>query len=730
MADPSQSDEQTPAETEEAKPRRPVNWFVVGGAIALVGAIAASVFFANRFVEDERARNLQAWQIRLGIVADSRAAALNEWIEQNFVTLRELTENASLQLYMTELQMAEGDPDAVTDEPAQASYLRNLLVASAERAGFKPPPTAGEIDANIERVGVAGLGLTDADGKPIVSTPSMPPIAGKIRSAVAKALEGEPAIIDIFMGASNLPTIGFALPVFGVQSDEGAEGIGVVVGLRIVDQSLYSRLVQPGSTEATAETYFVRRTNGTVEYLSPLADGTPPLKRTLAIDTPNLAAAIAIEKPGGFGIVKDYLGEEVLTTSRSIANLPWVLIRKITRDEALSEVENRLNTMLYVFVTIIVIVTVTVIAVWRHGSSVRATEAAQKFRVSSERFENITKFMNVVSNSQPTMIAAVDGTTTFTYANEPVAKVAGIPVPDVLGKTMASVIGPVKAKSLADINTAVLAEFENYERDQLEDSREQARRSHVHTFADESGEIEVMKSDHIPLRGDRDHPPGVLMVLDDITELSRERIRSDQMFRQLINTLVGVVDRRDPFSAHHSTRTAEVGMCIADEMDLPEIDKKTIDVAGSLMSLGKIFIPLDTLGRGGEDLAPDELEAVANSHLVSAELLKDVPFDGQVVETIRQIGETWDGQGPLGLSAEDILLTARVVAVANMFVRRVSARAYREGMTFDEITDALLADAGKQFDRRPVSALINYLQNRSGAEKWANFRERPAADAG
>ena len=275
MADPNQSEEQTPAEPGEAKPRRPVNWFVVGGAVALVAAIVASVFFANRFVADERARNLQVWQNRLGIVADSRAAAVNEWIEQNFATLRELTANASLQLYMTELQLAEGDPDAVTDEPAQASYLRNLLVVTAERAGFKPPPTAGEVDANIERVGTAGLGLTDADGKPIVSTPSMPPITGKIRSAVAKALEGEPAIIDIFMGASNLPTIGFALPVFGVQSDEGAEGIGVVVGLRLVDQSLYDRLVQPGSTEETAETYVVRRTDGTVEYLSPLADGHP-----------------------------------------------------------------------------------------------------------------------------------------------------------------------------------------------------------------------------------------------------------------------------------------------------------------------------------------------------------------------------------------------------------------------------------------------------------------------
>ena len=703
---------------------------MVGSAIGLVVLAVGAIIFSFRFVEDERAREMQAWQIRLGIVADSRAAAVDEWIDRNFAALRELTENASLQLYMTELELGQGDRDAITDEAAQATYLRNLLVASADRAGFVPPPSAGEIDANVEKAGVAGMGLADKDGKPIVSTPEMPPLIGKIRTEVAKALEGEPTIIDIYMGTTNQPSMGFVLPVIGVQADEGSSAIGAAIGVRIIDDNLFDRLKQPGSVEQTAETYLVRSTGATVQYLTPLADGTRPLKRSLTLDTPDLAAAFALDKPGGFALKRNYAGEEVLVTSRPIAELPWVLVRTITRAEALEESETRLTTMLTVLVLTVVGVAVTIIAVWRHGTSVRAVEAAERFRISSERFENMSKFMRLVTDSQPNAIVAVDGTTTYTFANLPAAQEGGIEPADMFGKTMASVMGPVKAKTYAQINDAVLREFETYEEQQLEDSRDRARKSRMHTFGEEDDDdIQVIKSDHIPLRGDRDHPPGVLMVLSDLTELTTERRRNEYMTRQLINTIVSVIDRRDAFSAHDSTRTAEVARCVAREMELPEIDVKTVDIAASLMSLGKIFIPTEVLSKAEDAMTPEERQMIVGTFGVSADLLEDVPFDGPVVQTIRQLDEKWDGSGASGTAGEEILLTARIVNVAYMFVRKVSARAHRDGMTFEEVSNLLLQETGVTYDRRPVSALINHLDNRNGAETWAHFRDQPEGSA-
>jgi HD-GYP domain-containing protein (c-di-GMP phosphodiesterase class II) len=722
-SDDKKSEGKDDAAAGEASVKLPFNWKVIAVVVALIAGIAAAVVFSFQFVESERARQLQEWQIRLGIVADSRSADVNEWIDGNFATMRELAQNESLQIYITELEMAEGDKEGVTDEAAQATYLRNLLVATAERTGFKAPSDAGEVSANVEKAGVAGLALVDANGQPIVVTPTMPPLTPTVRSHIAKALGGEPTIIPVFLGATNLPTIGFALPILGIQSDEGSEGIGAVIGMRIVDKELFDRLKQPGETETTAETYLVRAGKGIVEYLSPLADGTEALKRSLDGSNPELAAAFALDKPGGFGAKRDYAGTEVLIVSRAIAEMPWVLVRKISRAEALEATENRLNTILGVFVAIIVIVTITIIAVWRHGTSVRATEAAEKFRISSLRFENMSKFMRVVTNSQPTGIVAVDGTTTFTFSNAPAAAEAGIAPEDMMGKKMAAVMGPVKAKAFADINDKILKNFEDAENEGVEDPVATIRESHIQIFG-EGDDIEVVKSDHIPLRGDRDYPPGVLMVIDDITELTHERRRSEHMTRQLINTLVSIVDRRDPYSSQHSVRIAEVARALAKDMDADAAETNTVDIAGSLMGVGKIFIPTAVLAKG-DNMTDDERTLVDSSYSVSADLLVGVPFDGPIVDTIREIGEHWDGSGPLGKAGEDILHPSRIVAVAKAFVELVSAGATRDGLSFEDASNRLLQQSGTRFDRKPVTALINLLENHGGAEQWVHFRDRP-----
>ena len=95
--------------------------------------------------------------------------------------------------------------------------------------------------------------------------------------------------------------------------------------------------------------------------------------------------------------------------------------------------------------------------------------------------------------------------------------------------------------------------------------------------------------------------------------------------------------------------------------------------------------------------------------------------------TIRHIHENWDGSGPEGLEGESIEVGARVVSVANAFAGMTSARAWRDAMAFDQAYSILMSEADAKFDRRAVSALINYIENRGGREAWRHFADRPAA---
>ena len=682
---------------------------VAGALLLLVGLLGVWMVF--RFVNSERERELQQWQIRLGIVAESRAAAVADWVETQFGTLTELAENASLQIYLTELMLVQGDRGLVTDESAQAQFLSNLLTATAERGGFEVGRESSQVAANVERPGLAGLMLTDAGGRPVVATAGMPPLSDAMRGFIAGAEPGKRAMMDLFPAANGAPAIAFLVPVFAIQGDRApSDLVGLIVGVRLVDAGLFKRLQQPGEALETAETYLVRRDGAVVTYLSPLADGTAPLSRMLSTDTPELAAAALLDRPGGFGVLRNYRGAEVLATSRSIAGTDWTLLRSVDRKEAQAAADRRLTILLVILLLAILVVAVAIIAVWRHGTSLRSADAAERYRRSTERFQSLSKFLRVVTDGQPTAIFAVDRAGRYSFANAQAAREAGMEPEDMLGKSLASVLGAAYAGVLEPVNREV-----------LESDR---AATEWHDLRHGPGR-RLLKTDHIPLAGDANHDSGVLIISEDITALEEARERRARTLRELVSTCVAVVDRRDPFSANHSARVAEVARAIAEAMRMSPVEVETCDIAGALMNLGKVLVPEEVLTKT-ERLTDQELEMIRQSVQTSAELIQGVDFDGPVYDTIRQIQEHWDGGGkPQGLAGEDIVPTARVVAVANAFVALVSARAYRTGMGFDKAAEILLGEAGRTFDRRPVMALLNYLDNLGGREQWANFGDLP-----
>lgn len=691
--------------------QRRARQMVVAAGIALAVLAAIGIGLAFQFVAAERQRDLAGWQVRLGIVADSRAAAVEEWLEQQFGTMQELAENAALQIYMTELGLAAGDRTKVTEAEAQAGYLRNLLTATAERAGFAGGPVS-QVPANVNRVGVAGIVLLDARAAAIAASPAMPPLDGRLREFLGARKPGQRALLDMYVGPAGEPVMGFLVPVFAVQADSGtSQEIGAVLGIRTVASDLARRLVQPGETMASAETVLVRKAGATVEYLSGLRDGTPPLTRALALSTPGLDAAFAVDTPGGFAERADQAGRPVLVTARHLMTAPWTLLRRVDSAEALADSVYRGRVLLFTFVGAIVLVLVVVVAVWRHGTSVRAVEAADRFRSMADRFGKLSAFMRVVTDAQPTAIVAVDGGERVTFANRLAGQAVGVAPEDLAGKKIDAILGPARAAAFETLNRRA--------------REEHAIATDVHAFG-MSGDLpdRIVQSQHIPLDGATE-AGSVLVVIEDITDLMMERTRRERTLNQLVDTLVTLVDRRDPFAANHSVRVAEVARAIAGEMALPDAEIGTARITAALMNVGKILVPTPVLTKT-DRLSDDEMRLVRDSIHTSADLLEGVEFDGPVARALRQLQENWDGSGtPAGLAGDNILLPARIVAVANAFVAMVSPRAWRPGLDFDTASAELLKGAGSKFDRRVVVALINLLDNRGARARWAHFGAVP-----
>jgi PAS domain S-box-containing protein len=366
-----------------------------------------------------------------------------------------------------------------------------------------------------------------------------------------------------------------------------------------------------------------------------------------------------------------------------------------------------------VFLLGIALISAALLAVWWHGSSRRARDAAHQYHALATRFENQSQFLQLVTDSQPNTIFIVDEETgKIRFANRSVAEQTGVPAGDLVGKSLASVFGPDEARR-----------YERHSRRAMETNAPFAAVDRVQV----GEETRVLQSEHIPLAKTETEDRGALVVERDITAAVTERERRERVLRQLVRTLVAVVDRRDPYAANHSMRVGQVARAVAEEMGLDATTVETSEIVGSLMNFGKILVPEGVLTRAGA-LSDDEMRRIRDSLQTTADLLAGIEFDGPVVVALRELQEHFDGSGgPAGLKGEEIVLPARIVSVANAFVAMVSPRAYRPGVGFDQATETLLGQSGKVFDRRVVSALINYLDNRGGRQRWADFARAPGA---
>ncbi len=233
-----------------------------------------------------------------------------------------------------------------------------------------------------------------------------------------------------------------------------------------------------------------------------------------------------------------------------------------------------------------------------------------------------------------------------------------------------------------------------------------------------SGKGRRIKGEGLLLSGDQDARPANAMAERFLKERKREQDASAQEYLEqepespdramiygVVRILMRAVEARDRYARGHADRVARLAAAISSEMGCPSDMTDGVRVAARLHDVGRISIS-DMIVLKPGPLTDLEREIICTHPLVGAQILDALEFPWSVKPAVRYHHERLDGSGyPEGLMGEEIPLSARILAVADVMAAMTADRPYRPARSEDEALDELTANAGMKYDSRAVSAL-------------------------
>lgn len=177
-----------------------------------------------------------------------------------------------------------------------------------------------------------------------------------------------------------------------------------------------------------------------------------------------------------------------------------------------------------------------------------------------------------------------------------------------------------------------------------------------------------------------------------------------------IGAIAATVEARDPYTAGHQRRVAELAVAIAREMGLSENEARGLHLAGLVHDVGKIQTPSEILSKPSK-LSRIEFELIKTHPEAGYEILKGIDFPWPIAQAVLQHHERIDGSGyPHGLKGDQILLIARILSVADIVEAMATHRPYRPALGLDVALDEIARYAGSFYDPAVVAACLSLFR--------------------
>jgi PAS domain S-box-containing protein len=195
-------------------------------------------------------------------------------------------------------------------------------------------------------------------------------------------------------------------------------------------------------------------------------------------------------------------------------------------------------------------------------------------------------------------------------------------------------------------------------------------------------------------------------------DLQRTLERLRKAFGATIQVMVSAVETRDPYTAGHQIRSADLARAIATEMGLPQEKIDGIRMASAIHDLGKISAPAELLSK------PTKLTAIEFSLIkihaqAGYDILKNIDFPWPIARMVLEHHERMNGSGyPNSLTGDNLLLESRILSVADVVESMSSHRPYRPALGIDSALEEIEKNRGTLYDTGAVDACLRLFREK------------------
>jgi len=210
--------------------------------------------------------------------------------------------------------------------------------------------------------------------------------------------------------------------------------------------------------------------------------------------------------------------------------------------------------------------------------------------------------------------------------------------------------------------------------------------------------------------------------IQDISEHVSMREELGRAYGGAIDALTAALESRDPYTAGHQRRVTQLACAIADKMGLAAKQRMGLRVASILHDIGKIAIPAEILTKP-YGVSEAEYSLIKVHPTVAYDILKEIRFPWPVADIVLQHHERLDGSGyPTGLKEGEILLEARILAVADTVEALASHRPYRAAADIGDVMRHITENRSILFDPKVVASCTQVFENGFEFEEPGPYR--------